>query len=94
MLTVNPLSKSSKSLKEAVDKNRSSLLGNSITSSIESVDIKLPKIKSQKAESFFSDMQDNYTLRKNKKPSLPSFSKERLEGMDPNDKVTFPQNIN
>jgi hypothetical protein len=89
MLIGNPLTKSSRSLKETFDKNRSSVTGNTINNSNDSVEIKLPKIKSQKADNFFSESQDPYHFAKNKKLSQPSFSKEKLEGLDARDKVKF-----
>ena len=88
MLLGNSLSKSTRSIKETLEKTKPSVIASSMNISNESAEIRLPKIKSQKEANFFNDPQESYSLSKSKKMSLPLFNKERLDSLQPAEKVS------
>ena len=83
------MSKAGRSVKDMIQKSRTTGIGTSLSNVSETNDVKFPKIKNQKADTFLiTEQPETYNFTKTKRETPSVISKDLMEGLDDNEKVS------
>ena len=82
------MSKAGRSIKDMIQKNRTTGIGTSLSNVSDTNDVRFPKLKNQKADTFLiTEQPESYNFTKSKKETPSIISKDLMEGLDENEKV-------